>query len=948
MNTMKPTPPRLVFSGALAAAFVAASTSMFAVELLQNNSFDQGSNHWQVTAAAGGLDLFAVPGQVNLHISGYYGNVINQDLNTSNAANAAVSASLTLTRNSPIAGNTIAAYLVYTDTSGATNRLLLLRPDNLSISNATLVSTNLTLPGNAKRIVRFDVDKEANGNFDLLEASLNVTLALPVNPVVSKWWQILSTNAPGDPVRWKDGYQQIVTVGDTVHIAWVRINDAASPYPEQFCYRRSLDGGRTFEPTIVLEEAISTSPQFWEGVHTTRYLAVDGATVHVVAVANLSGSTGVYYYRSTNGGASFQPRRLLAGVNFDQAAGPGCWVTAGGGKVTIVFPFTWTYYFTDPWPGSILRTAPATLNSQDNGDTFSVKTVLPFVEFMGVSIGDVQQSGDTVAVAWRHPDPLSFQHGSYMRLAVSTNGGANFAYIHDPFGDHEPEFACENMRLAVDGPNIYAAWGALITNLTPELYSLCFVRSTNSGASFDPMINLSTPDQPYTASCGVWAAVAARGSNVYVLSHSGNQVLFRASQDFGATFAPPRDLAAGSATLKPSGWEKPILIIDPLSVDGRAVHVSWCGDLYTRSSDGGQTFHPAIHLGTFWSLPYWHSPPQAAVANEHAFLLTWSASYYQNDTDILLRRHGAPPAPAATSLGLHMEYRWDYPDSPVDQQRCDSLQVPAAPALQFSSACTVEMWVRFSGGPVSSYFLLQDVESGYAPITLQVDGDGSYDRRWFSATVGMENTNTFTLTGSGDGIHDGVWHHVALTYDAAGGESNLCLYVDGQLNAAATAKGLLARANGPIWVGFVGGGYPPFNGDIDDLRFWNRARTAQEIPDNFTGPLVGNEPGLVAYYPLDGTTAEMTGNGRDGVLMSKESFAAGADVPPALRVDAVAGATVTLSWMTFGASYRLQVSGGLETSNWQPASGSAISVNGRWTQTVTGSGSKQFFRLERH
>jgi hypothetical protein len=201
------------------------------------------------------------------------------------------------------------------------------------------------------------------------------------------------------------------------------------------------------------------------------------------------------------------------------------------------------------------------------------------------------------------------------------------------------------------------------------------------------------------------------------------------------------------------------------------------------------------------------------------------------------------------------------------------------------------------------------------------------------------------VDGSGEIVRDDVWHHVAMTYDAAAGESNLCLYVDGQLNAVNTATGLLARATGPIWVGH-GNAYATFSGDIDDLRFWNCVRTAQEIRDNLARSLLGNEPGLVAYYPLDGTTAEVTGNGRDAVLMFKESFGSGADTQPVLRVDSINGLQMTVSWLALGSNYTLKSASDLASPNWQTVAGTPQTVNGRWTLTVDVSDETQFFRLQ--
>ena len=51
------------------------------------------------------------------------------------------------------------------------------------------------------------------------------------------------------------------------------------------------------------------------------------------------------------------------------------------------------------------------------------------------------------------------------------------------------------------------------------------------------------------------------------------------------------------------------------------------------------------------------------------------------------------------------------------------------------------------------------------------------------------------------------------------------------------------------------GGYPPvyFNGQIDEFRIWNVARSASEVMA-MSHTLVGNEAGLTGYWKLDETS----------------------------------------------------------------------------------------------
>jgi len=117
----------------------------------------------------------------------------------------------------------------------------------------------------------------------------------------------------------------------------------------------------------------------------------------------------------------------------------------------------------------------------------------------------------------------------------------------------------------------------------------------------------------------------------------------------------------------------------------------------------------------------------------------------------------------------------------------------------------------------------------------------------------------------------GNWHHVAATFDG----TTRRLFLDGNEVASDTPVGHNVTNNANLTIG-VTNGNEYFNGEIDEVRFWNYARTESEIHDNAVIPLRGDESGLVALYHFDeasGTTAyDATINAKNGTLVNNPTF----------------------------------------------------------------------------
>jgi gliding motility-associated-like protein len=99
-----------------------------------------------------------------------------------------------------------------------------------------------------------------------------------------------------------------------------------------------------------------------------------------------------------------------------------------------------------------------------------------------------------------------------------------------------------------------------------------------------------------------------------------------------------------------------------------------------------------------------------------------------------------------------------------------------------------------------------------------------------------------------------TWVHVAYVRNG----NTFIVYKNGVQVASRTAPASVFLPNENFDIGRVDNN---FNGNLDEVRVWNTARTAQQIQTNIGQELVGNESGLAAYYNFNQGTAGGTNTG---------------------------------------------------------------------------------------
>ena len=437
--------------------------------------------------------------------------------------------------------------------------------------------------------------------------------------------------------------------------------------------------------------------------------------------------------------------------------------------------------------------------------------------------------------------------------AASANNGASFTStlisVPSANGSHKTLPLQDQHyvpKIAGVGTKVSVIWGGL----DGDDVASTFVRhSANSGSSFGEAVNLTRGQVPAGKALQFsLETLAARGGFVYcVFVTTASDVYLRRSLDYGENFLALQTLTAAGGTDYINGGWLPVIVTDPSDPTGATVHVLWNWPIYCFSRDGGATFtKPGVMTPIFSyggaTRPYMAIGPDGKV---HLVVEAYyySSSFGGGDWDIFYRGHAAAPAPSGSNNSLHLVTN-------AGEARYDNMQVPASSYLNFTTQMTGEVWVRpYPGGVTTGSTteikpIFHKLEDGYRAYSLQTFNRSG--KRQAAAQIRTTNNEFWVNPASSTAglVTDGQWTHLAFTYDAAGGDNNFKLYMNGQLIASTTATGTLSTGDGLFFAGKYG------IWDVAELRLWNRVLTQSEIAANRLSTLQGNEPGLNPIIPL--------------------------------------------------------------------------------------------------
>lgn len=176
----------------------------------------------------------------------------------------------------------------------------------------------------------------------------------------------------------------------------------------------------------------------------------------------------------------------------------------------------------------------------------------------------------------------------------------------------------------------------------------------------------------------------------------------------------------------------------------------------------------------------------------------------------------------------------------------------ATPELKLDSSFTLEAWIKPKGwgdSGTTGYGRIIDKEK----IKFMIVGPGNINLTDNCLLIQFKHVDeTYSFHSSPESsITLDEWQHVACTYTPG----VIRLYINSieqALSSSVDSIQMLGNnCDNDLLIGNNISGIYTFDGIIDEVRVWNRERTGQQIAENFSIYLNGDEAGLLAYWRMN-------------------------------------------------------------------------------------------------
>lgn len=157
------------------------------------------------------------------------------------------------------------------------------------------------------------------------------------------------------------------------------------------------------------------------------------------------------------------------------------------------------------------------------------------------------------------------------------------------------------------------------------------------------------------------------------------------------------------------------------------------------------------------------------------------------------------------------------------------------PPFRFGSAFTISLWVKHSERTSTQVLFSKKPDSTIESFQLIYNGEGSYRAEVYSGD--NQAVGRFAPTT----IQNGVWKHIAVSYNGGNIPSSVAIYEQGvRTDAMDYTEGAFSTFNDLLVQSEIGsnlnnGDGTRFKGAVDDVRIYDRALSSAEVTTLFTG-----------------------------------------------------------------------------------------------------------------
>jgi hypothetical protein len=187
----------------------------------------------------------------------------------------------------------------------------------------------------------------------------------------------------------------------------------------------------------------------------------------------------------------------------------------------------------------------------------------------------------------------------------------------------------------------------------------------------------------------------------------------------------------------------------------------------------------------------------------------------------------------------------------------DFVSIADTGRFDFDQSFSVEVWIRIlPSEPTNQARGIVTGDTSEPPAWLSkwsVELSHFDNSRW---DFWVCTANCQGVASGPDPLQEGVWQHLAGTYDG----SQITIYEDGEKVWSLPQSGDVADVD----FVFLGRSEASFHGVLDEVRLWDVVRSEADIQADMHRSLSGNEAGLVGYWRLDEGEGQVAFDATDG------------------------------------------------------------------------------------